>query len=81
MLFNSLVGKLITDYLMRHEPPDEDTSQETYDRQEYLSRNEVEPVEQRLAEEHQSVNGSHRQRTERTDDRSGDGHQQRSLLT
>ena len=35
--------------MMRHKPTDEDTSQETDYRQEYLSRDKVKPVEQRLA--------------------------------
>ena len=45
------VRELVAYCLMGHKPSDEDTGQEAYYWQEYLSRDEVEPVEQRLAKE------------------------------
>ncbi len=54
---SSPVGELVAHYLMRDEPADEDASQEAHDRQENLSGDEVKPVEQRLAEEVQTLDG------------------------
>ena len=47
----SPVGELVMNYAVGNKPSDEDTGQEAYYWQEYLSRDEVEPVEQRAAEE------------------------------
>lgn len=44
-----VIHKLMPHNMMRHKPSDENTSQKTDYRQEYLSRNEVKPVKQRLA--------------------------------
>ena len=64
-----VIRKLLLYDMMGHIPADEDTGQETDDGQEYLTRDEVEPVEQRLAKDDQSIDGTQRQRTECTDDR------------
>ena len=45
-------------HLVGYYPANEDTGQETYYGQEYLTRDEVKPVEQRLSEDDQSVDGS-----------------------
>ena len=52
------VGELVAHNIVRHCPPDEDTCEEADNGQEDLTGDEVEPVEQRLAEERQTVNGS-----------------------
>ena len=39
------IGKFIVNQLVRYEPTNHDTGQEAYDRQEDLSRDEVEPIE------------------------------------
>ncbi len=54
----SPVGELVAYYLMRYEPTNKDAGQEAYDRQENLSGDEVKPVEQRLAEVAQTIDGS-----------------------
>ena len=50
-LQGSPVGKLILYYLLRYIPAQEQTGKESCQRKEYLTRNEVEPIEQRLSEE------------------------------
>ena len=45
------IRKLITHYLLRYTPTQEQTGKESCQRKEYLTRNEVEPIEQRLSEE------------------------------
>ena len=47
----TVVSELVVYQFMRHEPANQDTRQETSDRQEDLSRHEVEEVEERLAQE------------------------------
>ncbi len=64
----SPVGKLIAHDIMGHEPPQEDTGQESSDRQEDLSGDEVEEVKERLSHELQTVVSPQRERTEHTDD-------------
>ena len=51
----SPVAELVAYDFMRHEPTDEDAGQEAYYGQENLTRDEVEPVEQRLTEERQPI--------------------------
>ena len=69
----SPVGELVVYYLVGYHPANEDTCQEAYDGQEYLSCDEVKPFEQRTAEEYQTVDSAQRQRTERTNDTGQDG--------
>ena len=47
------IGELIMNQLMGHEPANQNTGQESHDRQEYLSRHEVEDIEQRRFKEMQ----------------------------
>jgi hypothetical protein len=67
--------------MMRHEPTDEDTSQETDYRQEYLPRDEVKPIEERPAEKLKTINGSHRQGAESSDNRGRDSDHQCRFFT
>ncbi len=56
------VGELVAHYLMGNKPAYEDASQEADNRQEYLTCDKVEPVEERTAEEYQTMaDGSQRQ--------------------
>ena len=43
------VGEFVVHHFVGQEPANKDTCQETYNRQEYLACDEVEPVEQRLS--------------------------------
>ena len=52
------VGKFVVDNLVGDYPANEDAGQETDYRQEYLTGDEVEPVEQRPSEESESVDSS-----------------------
>ena len=52
------VGELVAHDLMGQEPSDEDTCQESHDGQEYLSCDEVEPLEQRLSIERETVDST-----------------------
>ena len=52
------VGKLIAYHLVRHEPSQEDAGQEPDNGQEYLSCQEVKPVEQRAPKERQTIDGT-----------------------
>ena len=52
------VGEFVVDNLVRYYPAYEDAGQETYGGQEYLTRDEVEPVEQRPSEDDQSIDSS-----------------------
>ena len=73
------IGKLVAHHLVGNHPPDEDARQEAHHGKEYLTRDEVEAVEQRTAEERQPVDGTKRQRAESTDDGSRDGDDDGSL--
>ena len=75
------VGELVVYYLVGYHPANEDTCQETYDGQEYLTSDEVEPFEQRTAEHDQTVDSPQRQRAERTDDAGQDGDPHGGTLT
>jgi hypothetical protein len=52
---SAAIRKLIMYQPMRHKPSDQDTSQETYDGQEYLACHEVEHVEQRITQHVQEL--------------------------
>ena len=67
--------------MVRHRPTDKDTRQESHDGQEYLSRHEVEAVEQRLAPHCKSVDSTQRQRTDGTDNNRRHRYDDGSLLT
>lgn len=68
--------------MMWDKPSNEDTGQETNNRQEYLSCDEVKPVEERFSENRQTIDSSHRQGAESSDNRSRDcDHQCRFLTT
>ena len=75
------VGELVVYYLVGYHPSNEDTCQETYDGQEYLTSDEVEPFEQRPTEEYQTVDSAQLQRTERTNDTGQDGDPHGGTLT
>ena len=52
------IGEFVAHQFVGQKPTDKDTCQETYDRQEYLARDEVEPVEQRLSQEREAVDST-----------------------
>ena len=49
------IGKLVAHNLVVYVPTNEDAGQEAYHRQEYLTRDEVKPFEERLTKELQPV--------------------------
>ena len=52
---SAAIRKLIMYQPMRHKPSDQDTGQETDDRQKDLSRDEVEHIEQRITQHMQEL--------------------------
>ena len=54
----SPIGELVVHHLVRYKPANEDAGQEAHNGQEDLACDEVEPVEQRLAEEVQTIDGT-----------------------
>ena len=66
------VGELIVHNLLGHIPADKQTGEQATDRQEYLSGDKIEDVEQRLAKELQPIPRPKRQRAESTYHSAGD---------
>ena len=67
-LQGSPVSKLILYDLLRYIPAQEQAGKESCQRKEYLTRNEVEPIEQRLSEGRKFICCTQRERTEGSDD-------------
>jgi hypothetical protein len=57
----SPIGELVAHQFVGQEPANEDAGHETYEGQEYLSCDEVEPVEQRFTKYLQALDGTKRQ--------------------
>ena len=50
---SATIGEFVMNQFVRHEPANQDTGQESHNRQENLSRHKVEDIEQRLFEKMQ----------------------------
>ena len=75
------IGELVVNYLVGQEPANEDTGQESDNRQEYLTGDEVEPVEEALTEDHHTVaSTTQRQRAQHAKGGCGDRHDEGSAL-
>ena len=79
-LQGSPVGKLILYDLLRYIPAQEQAGKESSQRKEYLPRNEVEPIEQRLSEERKLICCTQRERAEGSDDGTGSRNDGSTLL-
>lgn len=76
----AVVGKLVAHELSRNVPTNEQTRKEPANGQKYLTGNEVEYIEKRLAEELQTIETAKRKRTERTYYAANECHRQGSAL-
>ena len=74
------VGEFITHNLLWHIPAQEQTGKESCQRKEYLTRNKVEPIEQRLSEERKLICCTQRERAEGSDDGTGNRNDGSTLL-